>query len=216
MWELLIYCALAMVVGGRAERLPGQTTRRHGSGLRVDPNEMYVRIQAEVIRLINDKGLTAVNSYCDTLQHCDPLCYAHLDTDRPNAEWPGAVATNFWQEILKIDDVDSPYINKTITRDSCAKPYREAVLRVFCEDYDPATSNDLINKWECAVNRSPYADEGSAQWSAVADCTPKFHPGSPNSIRLTFRYRIFLINKSICNASVVPIGAKTTTTKVAA
>lgn len=210
MWKFRLCCWLSMViVGTNTERSLGQSTRRPGFGLREDPNAMYVRIQAEVIQLINDKGLTAVNSYCDTLAHCDPLCYAHLDTDRPNAEWPGAVATKFWPEILKIDDVDSPYINKTITRDSCARPYREAVLRVFCEDYDPATSNDLLNHWECAIPRSPHDSGTSAQWSAVTDCTPKYHPGSPNSIRLTFRYRIFHINKSRCNASVAPTGTNT-------
>ncbi|OQV20341.1 hypothetical protein BV898_05627 [Hypsibius exemplaris] len=182
MWTLccLLLSSLAFV---SAERIYGQaTTRRHG-GIRVDPNEMYVRIQAEIIKLTNEKGLTSVNSYCDTLGACDPVCYAHLDTDRPNAEWPGGVALDYWPEIIRVDNNNSPYINKSITRDSCAKPYRESVLRVYCEDYDPASSNDLINQWECPITRNPADSENGAPWSVISDCTPRFHPGAPNSIR---------------------------------
>jgi len=177
---------------------------------------MNVRIFAELIKLTNDKGLTSVNSYCDTLGHCDPVCYAHLDTDRPNAEWPGAVGLDYWPEIIRVDNKDSLYINRTITRDSCSKPYRESVLRVFCEDYDPASSNDLINQWECAITRSPSDSENGAPWSAITDCTPRFHPGTPNSIRLNFRYKLFHIAKSRCDASVqasTPRSATTASTK---
>jgi len=208
MWNIC-FLAISCLAFSNAERLYA-TTR--SSRLHIDPNDMNVRIQAEVIKLTNDKGLTSTNSYCDTLGHCDPVCYAHLDTDRPNAEWPGGVGITYWPEISRVDNVDSPYINRTITRDSCSKPYRESVLRVYCEDYDPASSNDLINQWECAITRAPSDSESGAPWSPVTDCTPRFHPGTANSIKLNFRYRLFHIAKSRCDANTAPSTPRSATT----
>ncbi|OQV20343.1 hypothetical protein BV898_05629 [Hypsibius exemplaris] len=117
---------------------------------------------------------------------------------------------------IRVDNNNSPYINKSIIRDSCAKPYRESVLRVYCEDYDPANSNDLINQWECPITRNPADSENGAPWSVISDCTPRFHPGAPNSIRLSFRYRLFNIARSRCDSVIqvsTPRSATTASTK---
>jgi len=200
MWILGIFVCCWAVVS--SERLYGQTTlsRRHSSG---DRNDQYVRVEAELIKLTNDGGLTSNNAYCDTLGNCDPVIYAHLDTDRPNAEWPGAVALEYWPEIFRVDNVNSPLINKKITRDSCAKPYKDAVLRVYAEDYDPASRNDQINQWQCPITRSPADSEASSTWSPISNCLPKFHPGKQDSVTLSFRYRSYRISRGICDTSVL-------------
>ncbi|XP_055348312.1 uncharacterized protein LOC129595351 [Paramacrobiotus metropolitanus] len=186
-----------------AERLYGAATRGRGTAHLGDPNDQYIRVEAELIKLTNDGGVTANNAYCDTFGACDPRVFAHLDTDRPNAEWPGAVAVEYWPQVFEADNVNSPLINKKIKRDSCAKPYKDAVLRVYAEDYDPASHNDQINQWQCPITRKAAESEIEAQWSPVAECVPKFHPGKMNSVTLTYRYRVFRINKSQCDASLI-------------
>lgn len=186
-----------------------------GSGRRdsFDPNNAYVRIQAELVKLTNDKGLTSTGGKCDTFGACDTVCYGYLDTDRPNAEFPGSRDSKYWPKLFETDDNNSPFFTRAnITRDVCGSPYREATFRVLCEDRDSINSNDLINKWDCNIQRSPEG-ETFATWHS-ADCTPKFQA---DKMRLTFRYKIHTVPRSRCDPStgsiVVAGGTTPKTTK---
>lgn len=160
-----------------------------------DPNNAYLRIQAELVKLTNEKGITSTGSKCDTFGACDTMCYGYLDTERPNAEFPGSRDTKYWPKLFETDDNNSPtFSNANVTRDVCGLPYREATFRVYCEDRDTINSNDLINKWDCNIQRSPEG-ETFATWHS-GDCTPKFQA---DKMRLTFRYKVYTIGRSRCD-----------------
>ena len=94
----LLYLFRHYSVGGSAyERTSawglGRTTPRYGSsGDResvygsgsardaFDRNSAYVRIQAELVKLTNEKGLTSTGAKCDTFGACDTMCYGYIDT----------------------------------------------------------------------------------------------------------------------------------------
>ncbi|OQV22639.1 hypothetical protein BV898_03464 [Hypsibius exemplaris] len=138
-----------------------------------DPNNAYVHIEAELVKLTNEKGLTSTGARCDTFGACDTVCYGYLDTERPNAEFPGSRDQKYWPKLFETDDNNSPSFSRAnVTREVCGAPYREATFRVACEDRDSINSNDLINKWDCNIQRSPEG-ETFATWHA-GTCTPKF------------------------------------------
>ncbi|OQV18544.1 hypothetical protein BV898_07369 [Hypsibius exemplaris] len=166
-----------------------------------DPNGNYLRIKVEIIKLTNDKGLKSNGGVCDTFGTCDPVCYANLDTERPNADWPGAKPDTTWPTIYGVDDVNSPSIGVTIKKDICGPVYHEANLRIYCLDRDPATKDDLINQWDCPINRIPAANEGGAEWSPSFNCLAKFQA---DKMSLSYRYQIYHITRLQCNSTLTP------------
>jgi len=164
-----------------------------------DPSGNYLRIKVEIIKLTNDQGLKWNGGGCDLLGTCDPVCYAHLDTERPNADWPGAKPDSTWPTIYGVDNVNSPNIGVTIKKDICGTIYHEANLRIFCMDRDPATKNDLINNWDCPINRLPAHSEHTAEWSPEFNCLPKYQA---DKMALSYRYQIYRIGRSQCNSTL--------------
>ncbi|XP_055341507.1 uncharacterized protein LOC129590352 [Paramacrobiotus metropolitanus] len=191
-----------------------RTTSRWGSGHgsnndrdRFDRNEAYVRIIAELKKLTNDKGLTIDGSKCDTFGQCDPVFKVYLDTERPNAEFPGARDSKYWPTVFHVDDSNSPDIrNGTVTRDVCGVPYRDATLRVLVEDKDGLSSNDIINNFDCSITREPDSSETFAMWHDGV-CTAK---KQGDKMKLTFRYKVFVIPRSRCDPNSGALGGTTT------
>jgi hypothetical protein len=170
-----------------------------------DPN--YVQIIASLVRLSNSKGQISTGSTCASFGgKCDPLVFANLDTERPNAAWPGATDVKFWPLLLsakKSNDLDIQISN--ITKRYCGNPYKEANLRVHIEDKKTLSSNGLINEFDCPITRDPARDQMSATWSPEMTCIARFPKGGQT---LTYKYKVFYVDKFGC-ASTTP----STTTK---
>jgi hypothetical protein len=171
-----------------------------------DPN--YVTIVAALVRLSNTGGKISTGSTCASFGgKCDPLIYANLDTERPNANWPGSKDVKFWPLLLsskKTNDVDIGITN--ITKQYCGQKYTEANLRVHVEDKKTLSSNAVINDFECPINRDPARDQFSATWSPEQKCVPKFPKGGQE---LTYKYKVYYVDKLGCGATDRP----TSTTK---
>ncbi|XP_055329089.1 uncharacterized protein LOC129581850 [Paramacrobiotus metropolitanus] len=194
-------CALAIPAlcadrGSHSNRGRARTEEDQGDS-RLTGN--YVRIKVEILKLTNDQGLASSGSHCDFAGTCDPVLYCNLDTERPNADWPGSKPDNTWPTVFGVDNVNSPNIGTTIHKDICGPKYNEANLRIFALDRDPASKDDLINQWDCPINRNPDRHEGSAEWSPTFECLPKYQPGK---MKLTYRYQVFHITRSQCNSTV--------------
>ncbi|GAU99602.1 hypothetical protein RvY_10575 [Ramazzottius varieornatus] len=164
-----------------------------------NPSTNYIRIKTEILRLNNDGGIKSNGASCDVFGTCDPVCYANLDTERPNADWPGAKPDTTWMTVFGVDDNNSPIINVAIHKDICGAAYHEANLRVKCMDRDPATKDDLINEFDCPINRLPSRTESAKDWSPITNCLPRH---VPDKMGLTFRYQVYRIPKSECNATL--------------
>ncbi|OQV18546.1 hypothetical protein BV898_07371 [Hypsibius exemplaris] len=173
-----------------------------------DPTKnYYVRIIASLIQLNNSKSATATGSSCATFGKCDPIVFADLDTDRPNANWPGARDTKLWSQVFTGKSLDSFNVGiDNITKDICGQNYREADLRVRVEDKKTLTSNAVINEFDCPINRVPQESQITATWSPVTMCLPRFPKGMQS---LSFRYKVFYVSRFSCGMDT-PI---TTTTK---
>ena len=65
---------------------------------------------------------------------------------------------------------------------------QEATFRVYCEDRDTINSNDLINKWDCNIQRDPEG-ETFATWHS-GECDAKFQADK-------MRYELFLHTRTI-------------------
>lgn len=166
----------------------------------INPRSNYIRIKTEILKLFNDGGIKSNGASCDIFGTCDPVCYANLDTERPNADWPGAKSDTTWPTIFGVDDINSPPIQVTIQKDICgASGYHEANLRIKCVDRDPATKDDMINEFDCPINRIPSASESRAEWSPVTNCLPRH---IPDKMALTFRYQVFRVPKNECNSTL--------------
>ncbi|XP_055328997.1 uncharacterized protein LOC129581786 [Paramacrobiotus metropolitanus] len=171
-----------------------------------DPN--YVTIVAALVRLTNADGKTNTGSKCASFGgKCDPLIYANLDTERPNANWPGSKDVKFWPLLLSVkdkNDVDIGIVN--ITKQYCGQTYKEANLRVHVEDKKMLTSNAIINEFDCVINRDPARDEFSASWSPEQQCIPRYPKGGQI---LTYKYKVYYVDKFGCGSTDRP----STTTK---
>ncbi|GAU99603.1 hypothetical protein RvY_10576 [Ramazzottius varieornatus] len=146
-----------------------------------------IRVEAEIVQLTNDEGILADGSRCDIFRNpCDPACYADFDLLAPTAAFPGG--TTKFTKLKQLNDYNSPVLDATIDRTFCSKLYKEASLRVYCEDVDAASDVDLINRWNCPINRPLKSNEKFAEWTQPADCLPQFQAGR---MRLTYRYKIY-------------------------
>jgi len=179
----------------------------HGSASRYDRNEAYVRIQIELVKFSNDKGVTIDGSKCDSFGQCDPIVRGFLDTERPNADFPGARDSKYWPVIFQTDDKNTfDFRNANLTRDVCGVPYRDVTLRVLIEDEDAISKNDIVNKFDCPITREPDSSEILATWHSNI-CTPK----QQSQMKLTFRYKVYVIPRSRCDTTsgVLNLGATT-------
>jgi len=193
--------ALANRRGSSSDDLDVRGRGRSGSGSSGrlgDELGNYIRITVEILKLTNDQGLSHKGSHCDFAGTCDPVLYGNLDTERPNADWPGAKPDSTWPTIFGVDDKNSPVIGITIHKDICGPQYNEANLRIYALDRDPASKDDLINQWDCPINRSPTRNKDFAEWSPEFECLPKYLPGK---MKLTYRYQVYHISRLQCNAT---------------
>ncbi|GAU99604.1 hypothetical protein RvY_10577 [Ramazzottius varieornatus] len=165
-----------------------------------DPTRgQYVRIVASLVAFENARGTTSTGSSCSTFGHCDPLVFANLDTERPNAAWPGSLDTKFWPQVFAAKSQDSFKMNlENITKDVCGQNYREANLRVHIEDKKALLSNAVINDFDCVINRDPQESAAAATWSPTRECIPRF--ASPKHT-LTYRYKVHYVPRISCGLS---------------
>jgi len=168
----------------------------------------YVRIDAAIVKLSNNAGKVSSGSSCSTFGKCDPLVYANLDTERPNANWPGATDVKFWPLLLSAKGTNDLNVGITnITKRYCGQRYSEANLRVRVEDKKMLTSNGVINEFDCPINRDPAPSAMSATWSPEAQCIPRFPKGGQ---QLSYKYKVYFIDRLDCDMAAT---APTTTKK---
>jgi hypothetical protein len=169
-----------------------------GRGSSYNREEAYLRIQVELIKLTNEKGLTIEGSKCDTFGSCDPVVYAYIDTDRPNADFPGSRDSKYWPKVFEIDDKNTiDFRNANLSRDVCGLPYRDAKLRVLVEDKDSVSANDVIAKFDCPIVSEPDTSETFSKWQS-GTCTSST-PTAPKAVTLTVRYKIFSVPRIRCD-----------------
>jgi len=190
-----------MFGSGRDRDSHSSSSGRGSSPSRFDRNNAYVRVLIELAKLTNEKGLTIDGKKCDTFGTCDPLVHAYIDTDRPNADYPGTIDFKYWPVVYQTDDNNSPdFTRANLTREVCGTPYREATLRVYIED-DDTGRNDVINKFDCDISREPDSSEALAAWH-TGTCTSRASNAEAKKMRLSFRYKVFVISSSRCDATI--------------
>lgn len=192
-----------------------RTTRSYG-GLdrdrdRYDRNEAYLRIEFELIKLTNEKGVNIDGSKCDTFGACDPICFAYIDTERPNSDFPGArTDLKLFTQVFETDDNNSPTFTKAnITREVCGDPFSSATARVYCEDKDSIGSSDMINKWDCPLSKDPEFSEVLASWT-TGECRAQ---KQADKMKLTYRFKIHTIPRARCDPRVGGLPASGATTR---
>ncbi|OQV25415.1 hypothetical protein BV898_01091 [Hypsibius exemplaris] len=187
----------------RASGAAGSTDGRLNSelgadaGAHVPGQHDYIRIDTEVIQLLNPQGLLATKKSCDSLSKCDPRVSVFLDTDKPLAAWPGAKTVPEYTVLFEVSNTDSPIINKNVSKNICGGSVGKVNLRVDVVDVNVG-SNALIEDFEClftADYRLVARDLSSAEWSPAQDCKPQH---ANNDIRLQYRYRIYDIPQAQC------------------
>ncbi|XP_055346732.1 uncharacterized protein LOC129594164 [Paramacrobiotus metropolitanus] len=208
---LTVLVAVASAARGRddRDRGTGGSDRDRGSsfsGAGVDGDNFpdYFRVEVEIQRLENEKGILSNGKNCDVFGgKCDPRVQVFVDVDQPLSPWPGSSESKEyqWPQIFEASNVNSPTIGKSVTRDVCGGSVNKVNARVSVLDVDTATSNDHINNFDCVFDVIPHdvaRDAKSAQWSQSFECTPKFQSGK---MRLLARQRSYEIPASNCQAS---------------
>ncbi|XP_055354081.1 uncharacterized protein LOC129599782 [Paramacrobiotus metropolitanus] len=179
----------------------------------------YVRVEVELLKMSNEGAIDHKNAYCDLNGNaCDPVVLASLDTEHSFKEWPGPSDPAFWSEVFRVDNTNSPTLNKLLTKDSCGRPFRSAVARVIAEDLDHWDARTLINHWQCPVTKALVAgSRDAAQWSGPLPCISRYRPvEGKDVITLTFRYKAYQIAPGECQSnptSTLRPGAVTMTTR---
>lgn len=161
----------------------------------------FIRLDVELVQLLDPQGITYKKVACDSTSKCDPYITANLDTDKPLAHFPGSKQVNDFIEIFSVTDVDSPVINKNVSKDVCGGAVNYVNLRAHVEDNDsPLSRSDLIDDFNCLfkVNYKTVSRAlSSADWAPTQDCVA-LHAG--HDIRLQYRYRIYDISAAECHA----------------
>jgi len=181
------------------------------AGSRYDRNNAYVRVEVEFIRFTNDKGIAWDGSKCDTFTACDPIVTAYIDTDRPNAEFPGSIDSQHWPQIVRLEKQNSfEFTKANLTRDVCGAPYKKSTLRVLIEDHDGASKNDLVNKFDCDISGEPESNSFVA-WQ-TENCVTKATNAEAKKMRLTIRYKVYQIQRFQCdpNTGSIKVAGGTT------
>ncbi|GAU87505.1 hypothetical protein RvY_00337 [Ramazzottius varieornatus] len=159
----------------------------------------FIRIEANILRLDNPRGISHTGLPCDITDSCDPRVIAFIDTEKPNHDFGGdSVPYRNWFTLYDGNNINSPEINKLITRDICGVPIRKVNVRVRAIDKD-MFNDDKIDNFACFIttDNTPAADEKSAQWSAEMPC----YGEDKSAIRVWIQWRWYLIPEQQCRAS---------------
>lgn len=179
MFRILLLCSLAALAAGDG-----------------------TRIEFMLSDLKNPKGILASGKKCDgSKRHCDTKITASIDSDSPNAAWPGYKPTSQWTKVFEADEKDSVAVNKIISKDICGagrRSFDRANLRVFVVDKD-GDHETPIEQFECLSGREVAGRRTSSEWSQTAPCTAKFHP---DRVKLNYQWRAYPISSSECDAPI--------------
>lgn len=191
-WVLLVSIAVT-VHGGRAKDPLDAKDFELQKG--------YIRVEASAIRLENPTGINYKIDYCSNFgKPCNTKCSMFIDTMYPNSH-PGtdSVAFDRYAPIFN-GKVNSPDINKNITRDVCGGSIRKVNIRVHCIDQG-AESNTLINDFSCYTKSSTKvaATLQNAKWSQEYLCD-NVYPiiSQKGDTRMYYRYRMYRIDAGNC------------------
>jgi len=160
----------------------------------------FYRIEVDIVRFDNAKGILANGKACDMTKTCDPIITAFLDVQNPMSPFPATSATKSWTPILTKSKSNSFSIGKSLNRDVCGGAVNRVNARVLVMDHDTFTSSDEIGRFDCKFDIRPRDisfDGQSAQWGPSTECVPEKQQGQ---IRLFARVRAFEIPASQCRA----------------
>jgi len=186
---VLFACLISNTSGGIVDRIQDARDARNYPLLKD-----YVRIEAKILRLDNPRGLP-----CDITDLCDPKVIAFIDTEKPNHDFGGdSVPYRNWFTLYDGTNINSPEINKVITRDICGQPIRKVNVRVRAIDKD-MFNDDKIDNFACFIttDNPPAREETSASWSPEFPC----YGEDKSAIRVWIQYRWYLIPDSECRIS---------------
>lgn len=176
---ILLLCAVATVVKGES-----------------------VRVEYKLTKLQNPGGIIYNGKKCDMGSKCDPRVSGYVDTEKALNAWPGPKPMSQFTKIYEDDDVDSPDIQKIVSRDICVgSSYTKSNLRVDAVDKD-LTGTDQMEQFECLSvggTRDVKASERSAAWSDERPCSGKYNP---DKVKLIYQFRAYNIPERECGRPV--------------
>lgn len=157
----------------------------------------FFRLEAHILRLENPSGISHTGLPCDITDACDPKITGIIDTEKPNHDFGGDSAPyRNWEVLFDGNQINSPEINKIMTRDSCGKGIRKINVRVRAMDKD-AINDDKIDNFSCYVSGAtgmPAANINEAKWSQEHACVGQ----DKSSIKVFFKYRWYNIPEAEC------------------
>jgi len=131
---------------------------------------------------------------CDIGTHCDPRLKGYVDTEKPDAAWPGPLPLDKWALIYEgLDIADTARLNKIVSRDICTGTYRKANLRVQVDEVDP-TRIDKMEQFMCVSGRDVQRSEAGAHWSNPTSCEAHYQRKN----KLMYSWRAFTIPAREC------------------
>ncbi|XP_055337275.1 uncharacterized protein LOC129587508 [Paramacrobiotus metropolitanus] len=136
---------------------------------------------------------------CDIGTHCDPRLKGYVDTEKPDAPWPGPLPMEKWALIYEgLDIANTARLNKIVSRDFCASPYKKSNLRVQVDEIDP-TRVDKMEQFMCLSGRDVARSERSAEWSDPKSCDAHYFP---RKNKLLYSWRAYPISSSACGKTL--------------
>ncbi|XP_055346734.1 uncharacterized protein LOC129594165 isoform X2 [Paramacrobiotus metropolitanus] len=162
------------------------------------PQRSFMKVDVELIQLLNPQGLLANGQRCDTTNDCDPSLSIFLDTIRPLMAWPGDKDVSEYTKVFKTSNQNSPIIHNNVSRIVCGGSINKVNLRVNVVDGDTFSGADLIDNFNCVFSPEMNTIANSwelAEWSPTEDCVP-LHQS--HRVRLLYRYRVYAIPQSEC------------------
>ncbi|GAV02168.1 hypothetical protein RvY_12765 [Ramazzottius varieornatus] len=161
-----------------------------------------IRVEYKLTKLDNPGGIIYNGKKCDMTGKCDPRLSGYVDTEKALNTWPGPKPLSQFTKIHEDDDVDSPSIQKIVSRDICVgSTYTKANLRVDAVDKD-LTGTDQMDQFECmsvGSFRDVKQSEQSATWSTERPCANKFQP---DKVKLMYQFRAYKIPERECGRPV--------------
>jgi hypothetical protein len=158
----------------------------------------YFRVETEIVRLSNQKGIQSSGSSCDKTDECDTRVYAYLDSEKPTSSFPGALAVTAIPKIFESTDNNNPNINVLLTKDICNPKditHLKVVARVHVTDHNKVLSDSLIDDFDCPVGGAVANNQQSANW-IDSRCVAKHNP---KKVQLFARNRIYRIPANECS-----------------
>ncbi|GAU87495.1 hypothetical protein RvY_00329-1 [Ramazzottius varieornatus] len=195
-WGIFFLSSVAVIKGGRVDRA------QHLVDISKYPEvKGFFRIEAWPLHLENDQVVEHNGISCDEpLGICGPELRIFIDKERQNHDF-GADSTSHrnYTALLTAEDLNSPVVNKTISRNVCGKSVRSVDVRVRAEDVNTMRYDDKIDNFSCFIFGPdiPAANEAESKWSTELSCDGQ----DRKSTKIWFRYRWFFIDPKICRSS---------------